>query len=141
MMKKPSKNLARAALVLLLAVLSSMGAWAENRIIVVWMNDGSKTNVQFSDMPEFTYADGYVTLQTNSPSITLSWPIASVKELTFEDVATGIKATGLDIVSDRLDVYDLNGKLVKSHAKSVSEVPKGTYIVKDGSVSIKVVRK
>ena len=125
MMKKPSKKLARAALVLLLAVLSSTGAWAENRIIVVWMNDGSKTNVQFSD----------------SPSITLSWPIASVKELTFEDVATGIKATGLDIVSDRLDVYDLNGKLVKSHAKSVSEVPKGTYIVKDGSVSIKVVRK
>ena len=64
--------------------------------------------------------------------------------MTFENVSTGIrdvKATGLDILSDQMTVYDLSGKVVKKQIKSLSELPKGVYIVKDGSVTIKVVRK
>ena len=141
------KNLlARAAMTLLFALLCSTGAWAEDKApgIVVWMNDGSKTAVLFADMPEFTYADGYITLQSNSPSTALSWPIENLQKFTFEQVSTGIrdiKSTGLDILSDKMEVYDLSGKLIKSRVKSLSELPKGTYIVKDGSVTIKVVRK
>lgn len=129
---------------LLLAVLSSAGAWAQDAKIIVWLNNGDKSEVLFSDMPEFTYADGYVTLQSNNPSTTLSWPIENLQKFTFEEVSTGIrdvKATGLDIYSDKLSVYDLNGRLVRQNVKSLSELPKGVYIVKDGSVTIKVVRK
>ena len=145
-MKQKTNQLARAAMTLLLAVLCSIGVRAEDKAmgIVVWMNDGSKTAVLFSDMPEFTYADGYVTLQSNNPSTTISWPLETVKKLTFEDISTGIgdiKDTGLDILSDKMAVYDLSGKLVKQRIKSLSELPKGTYIVKDGSVTFKVVRK
>ena len=145
-MRKKTNLLARAAMTLLLALLCSTGAWAQDTApgIVVWMNDGNKTAVLFSDMPELTYADGYVTLQSTTPSTTLSWPIENLQKLTFEQVSTGIryiKVDGLDILSDNLTVYDLNGRLVKKNVKSLSELPKGVYIVKDGSVTIKVVRK
>lgn len=135
---------------LFLALLCSAGAWAQDEepsndpAIIIWLNDGSKTTVLFSDMPEFTYTDGYVTLQSNNPSTTLSWLIDDLQKLTFGDASTGIrdiKVDGLDILSDNLTVYDLNGRLVKRNVKSLSELPKGVYIVKDGNVTIKVVRK
>ena len=143
-MKKKTNLWARAAMMLLFAVLSSTGAWAQEKAksIVVWLNDGNKTEVLFSDMPEFTYADGSVILKSQKTD--LSWPISNLKEFTFEEVETAIrsiKVGDLDILSDRCAVYDLNGRLVKQQIKSLSELPTGTYIVKDGSVTIKVVRK
>ena len=131
-------------MVLLLAVLSSVGVWADDAKIIVWLNDGNKSEVLFADFPELTYADGYVSISSNSPSTTLSWPIEKLQKLTFENSITAIrdvKATGLDLLSDRFDAYDLSGKLVKKQIKSLSELPRGEYIVKDGRVTIKVVRK
>ena len=144
-MKKTRTNLMRMAMLLFLTVLSSTGAWAEDKAkgIVVWLNDGNKTEVLFSDMPEFTYSDGNVTLKSTTTE--LSWPIANLQRFTFEDVVvTGIRditSTGLDILADNCDAYDLNGRLVKRNVKSLSELPVGTYVVKTGSVTIKVVRK
>lgn len=130
---------------LLLALLCSAGVRAaQDAKIIVWLNDGNKTEVLFADMPEFTYADGNISLQSNSPSTTLSWPIENLQKLTFENVTTAIrevKVTGLDILSDGMTAYDLNGRMIKQNVKSLSELPKGVYIVKDGSVTIKVVRK
>ena len=144
-MTKTNKNiLPRAAMTLLLTLLSSTGAWADNAKIIVWLNDGNKSEVLFADMPELTYADGYVSIQSNSPSTMLSWPIENLQKFTFEEVSTAIrdvKATGLDILSDQMSVYDISGKMVKKQIKSLSELPRGVYIVKDGSVTIKVVRK
>lgn len=135
----------RVAMTLLLTVFCSVGMRAEDKAkgIVVWLNDGNKTEVLFSDMPEFTYADGNVTLK--SATTELSWPIANLQKLTFEDVSVSgirdISATGLDLLSDKFDVYDLSGRLLKRQVKSLSELPAGTYIVKTGSVTVKVVRK
>ena len=137
-------SLARVAGVLLLAVLGTLGARAENAKIIVWLNDGNKSEVLFADMPELTYADGNVNIQSNSPSTTFSWPIGNVQKLTFENLETGIRdieATGLDLLSDHFDAYDLSGKMIRKGIKSISELPKGAYIIKDGKVTFKVVRK
>lgn len=143
-MKKLNTKLASVAAALLLALTIPAGAWADSGKIIVWMNDGSTVPVLFSDMPEFTYADGYVTLQSANPSTALSWPIESLQKLTFENIATGIKdvkATGLDIMSENATAYDTDGRIVKTGLKSLSELPKGVFIIKDGDVTIKVVRK
>ena len=127
---------------LLLVVLGTLGARAENAKIVVWLNDGNKSEILFADMPEFVYQDGNVTMKSSATE--LSWPISNLQKLTFENLDTGIrdiKTTGLDLLSDHFDAYDLNGKLIRKGAKSLSELPAGTYIVKDVSVTIKVVRK
>ena len=135
-------SLARVAGVLFLALLGTLGARAENAKIIVWLNDGNKSEVLFADMPEFTYADGNVTMKSSATE--LSWPITNLQKLTFENLETGIRdieATGLDLLSDHFDAYDLSGKMIRKGIKSISELPKGAYIIKDGKVTIKVVRK
>lgn len=134
----------KTLLTLLLAILTA-SAWAADAKIVVWLNDGSKTEVLFNQMPEFTYQDGNVSIQNGST--TLSWSLANLQKFTFEAVAappTDIKDVK---TADKLDiakgcaVYDLSGKLVKKQIRSLSELPAGTYILKDGSVTTKVVRR
>ena len=85
-MKKKTNLFARAAMMLLLAVLSSIGVRAQEAKIIVWLADGNKSEVLFADMPELTYADGNVNIQSNSPSTTFSWPIENVQKLTFENI-------------------------------------------------------
>ena len=148
-MKTTKLLLARAAAMLLLVVLNPLGAWAQDDTeskIIVWLKDGSKTEVLFNQMPEFTYQDGNVSIQNGST--TLSWALANLKKFTFEDIeqsnTTDIKdlktTPKLDITKGCV-VYDLSGKLVKRQIRSLSELPKGTYILKDGSVTTKVVKR
>ena len=119
---------------------------AKDAKIVVWLKDGSKTEVLFNQMPEFLYADGRVSLQNGTTE--LSWLLADLKKFTFEDVQPSTPTAIKDIASPaKLDlvggcaVYDLNGRLVKKHVNSLTELPKGVYVVNDGSVTTKVIRK
>lgn len=145
-MKKKTNLLARAAM-LLLAVLGSVGVWAQDEaanepVIIIWLNDGNKAEVLFDEMPVFTFDNGVVTL--NGEETELSWPLENLNKFTFGYVSTSIrdvKTTGLDILSDNCVAYDLNGRVVKQNLKSLSELPKGTYIIKNGRVTTKVVRK
>ena len=129
-------------LFLLIALLPSAMGWADDGKMTVWLAGDKTVQVLFSETPEITYADGNVTLKGTNTELT--WPIEDVKKLTFNDEATDIAevpATGLDILSDGYDAYDFSGKLVKQQVKSLSELPAGKYILKNGSVTIKVVRK
>ena len=61
-----------------------------------------------------------------------------------ESVITDIKAlpiAGKLDLSKGCAVYDLNGKLVKERINSLSELSPGVYIVDDGSVTTKVIRR
>ena len=147
-MKRKNNLLARTAMVLLLAALSSVGAWAQdeeptyNPVIVISLNDGSNQQVLFDEMPEFTLDNGVMALK--GETVEMSWPLENLNKFTFGYVSTGIrsvKATGLDILSDQMSVYDLNGKMVKKQIHSLSELPKGVYIISNGRVTTKVVRK
>ena len=130
----------------LLLTLFAVGIWAADAKIVVWLNDGSKTEVLFNQMPEFTYQDGNVSIQNGST--TLSWSLANLKKFTFEDVEASkptdikdVKTTPKLDIAKGCAVYDLSGRLVKRQIRSLSELPQGTYILKDGSVTTKVVKR
>ena len=55
---KRYKNWVRAAMLLLLTMLTTTGAWADQSKIIVWLKDGSKTEVPFDKIPEFVYDNG-----------------------------------------------------------------------------------
>lgn len=129
----------------LLFALIGLNVWADDAKIIVWLNDGNKTEILFTEMPEFLYADGNVSVQNGGTQ--LSWPLTNLHKFTFENVAstpTDIKdvktAAKLDIAKG-CAVYDLSGRLIKKQVNSLSELPAGTYILKDGSVTTKVVRR
>lgn len=131
----------------LLLTLFAVGTWAQDATasepaIIIWLNDGNKAQVLFSEMPVVTYDNGVLMLKGEETE--LSWPLENVNKFTVDNVATSIrdiKTTDLDLLSDKLTVYDLNGRLVKQNIKSLSELPKGVYVIKNGSVTTKVVRK
>jgi hypothetical protein len=132
----------------LLLTLFAVGTWAADAKIIVWQKDGNTTEILFNEMPEFLYADGNVSVQNGGT--TLSWPLANLEKFTFEDVAPSVPTvpTGVkEVQKPKLDimkgcaVYDLSGRLVKEQIRSLSELPKGTYILKDGSVTTKVVKR
>ena len=137
---------AKQILLTLLLTLFAVGVWADDAKIIVWQKDGKTTEILFNQMPEFMYQDGNVSIQNGST--TLSWALANLKKFTFEDIeqsnTTDIKdpktTPKLDITKG-CAVYDLSGKLVKQQIRSLSELPKGTYILKDGSETIKVVKQ
>lgn len=140
----------KTILTLLLAFLT-MGVWAQETAdakIVVWQKDGKTTEVLFNQMPEFRYADGNVSVQNGGT--TLSWSLATLDKFTFEDIEASVPLvpTGMkEVQQPKLDivkgcaVYDLSGNLVKRQIRSLSELPKGTYILKDGSVTTKVMKR
>ena len=136
-------------LLTLLLCLVSFGASAQETAeakIIVWQKDGNKTAILFNQMPEFLYADGNVSIQNGST--TLSWSLANLQKFTFEDVEASkptdikdVKTTPKLDIAKGCAVYDLSGRLVKRQIRSLSELPKGTYILKDGSVTTKVVKR
>ena len=126
----------------LLLTLVGLSVWADDAKIIVWLNDGNKTEVLFSQMPVFSFDNGVMTLKGETTE--MSWPLEKLDKFTFGYLATGIrdvKTTDLDILSDQMAVYDLNGRLIRQNIKSLSELPKGVYIIKNGRVTTKVVRK
>ena len=135
----------RQTLLTLLLALTGLSAWADDAKIIVWQNDGGKTEILFNQMPEFTYQDGTVSILNGGT--TLSWPLANLQKFTFEDIQPSVVTDIKNVTTPRLDitrgcaVYDLSGRLVKRQIRSLSELPKGTYILKDGTVTTKVVRK
>lgn len=136
-------------LILMLAfTLVGLNAWAGDSKIIVWQKDGSTTEILFNQMPEFLYDNGNVSLENGDTQ--LSWPLSSLEKFTFENVVPSdpsLPTDVKDVEEPKLDiakgcaVYDLNGRLVKEMIRSLSELPKGTYILNDGSVTTKVVRK
>ena len=132
----------------LLLTLFAVSTWAQNEepsrepVIIIWLNDGSKTEVLFDEMPVVTYDNGVLMLKGEETE--LSWSLENVNKFTIGNAASGIrdvKTADLDLLSDKLTVYDLNGRLVKKNVKSLSELPKGVYVIENGRVTTKVVRK
>ena len=138
----------RIILTMLIAFITT-AIWAQeanDAKIIVWLKDGTKTEILFNQMPEFTYQDGNVSIQNGST--TLSWSLANLQKFTFEDIEQSnttdikdLKTTPKLDITKGCAVYDLSGKLVKRQIRSLSELPKGTYILKDGSVTTKVVKR
>ena len=83
---KRNNNWVRAAMLLLLTTLTTTTVWADGSKIIVWLKDGSKTEVPFETMPEFLYDKGTISLKGNEAE--LSWELVNLDKFTFETEET-----------------------------------------------------
>jgi hypothetical protein len=74
------------AILTLLLTFFVLGVWADQSKIIVWLKDGSKTEVPFDKMPEFVYDNGMISLKGNEAE--LSWELVNLDKFTFETEET-----------------------------------------------------
>jgi hypothetical protein len=122
---KQKTFLARAAMTLLLAVLGSIGAWAQNKtayepVIVIWLNDGNSRQVLFDEMPVFTFDNGVVTLKGEETE--QSWPLGNMNKLTFSLNKVLIKGdVNKDGIVDEADIQEINNYIFGNPSANIQK--------------------
>lgn len=135
---------------LLLAVVSmflcSISAFAQNTLNIHQKN-GGVVSYAFSEKPVVTYADGGITLTTTH--VDVYFPLSELVKFTFEDDQQG--STGILRTlgtSDDVLIYDTAGVLVHTAKEtdgkttfSTANLPAGTYIIKNGKTTYKIIKR
>ena len=114
---KRYKNWVRAAMLLLLTMLTSNGTWADTKV-TVWLNDGTKTDVQFAKNPVITYADGTLTLTSTSGD--KSWPLSQLRKLTFGEGQT------MQVKTEEGDAVEVDIEVETSYASKEAVITSAT---------------
>ena len=135
-------NYLRYKLFLMLSLMA-LTTKADESKIIIWFNDSSKMEVLFQKLPLFEYSDGNLTLRCKNTDIT--WSISHLSKFTIENATSTeteiheIPLQKLNVKLECCEVYNLSGKKYPKKIRSLIELPKGSYIVKEGSITTKVV--
>ena len=106
---------------------------ADYNYLVFTLNDGSEQAIVATDL-NITFTDGNLVATTGNETLA-SIPLASLQKMQFsESNTTGIRALSLDSQDDIKAIYDLQGRMMPLN----TQLPKGTYIIKTSSRTIKV---
>lgn len=109
---------------------------AEPVKMIVWQTDGSQTILPLTDKPKVTCSDTLVVITTDS--VEVNYPLKKLRKFTFE-IPTSVAV--LQAAPQERAVYDLNGRLVTQEFDTFDDLPRGIYIVREGEVTYKVMRR
>ena len=122
--------------------------------LIVHQKSGGTVMFAFKEKPVLTYrsSDGITYLVVSEGQESVSYPFPDVQKLTFDDVAddmiTRITApTGA--APQPTYIYNVSGMLVRTlqpsdddnTSASLEGLPAGTYIVKNGTTSYKIIKR
>ena len=150
-----------------LLLMMVVGLWAQNTTqrLVVWQKSGEKVYFDLEEQPRTTFEGSQLVITTSKT--TVFYQLENVLRFTYEGTMTAIDGPRLkpgeirflqgedmmafDGLADGLDisVYSLDGKLLKtlkSHGGeqtviSLAGYPTGTYIVKVGDATYKLLKR
>jgi hypothetical protein len=101
----------------------------------------------FAQDPKVTFPTGE-TLAVTSDSLTVEFPFSEIEKITMEDGVTRVEQLDVKDGEGDVTIYDLQGRQVlRLAARSegtrvdLSVLPAGTYVVKDGHRSYKVMKR
>ena len=151
----------------ILLLMLAMTTWAQDATqrLVVWQKSGEKVYFDLTEEPETTFEGTQLVIKTTKT--TAYYQLENVLRYTYEGTKTAIDGPKLrpgEIVfrqgadqmafeglSDgtRIDIYTLDGKLLKSQTArssqqsvvSLASQPAGTYIVKVGDATYKFLKR
>ncbi len=131
-----------------LLLLAANASWAETALFV-HQKGGGVVEFAFSEKPVVTYSEGHLIISVENASV--SYPLSNMDKFTFgelDDDVTRIVAPA-SAAPQPTFIYNIEGKLVRSYqpsdsratSASVEGLPAGTYVIKNGNTSYKVLKK
>ena len=123
----------RLTILTLLSVITMATRAADYNYLVFTLNDGSEQVIVATNL-NITFTDGNL-VATTANEILATIPLATLQKMQFsESNTTDISGLQLDSQDDIKAIYDLQGRTMPLN----TQLPKGTYIVKTSSRTIKV---
>ena len=136
-------------LFLSLLTLLAATAWADTTLIV-HQKSGGTVEFAFSEKPVVTYSEGY--LVVTAQERTVQFPMSNMQKFTFgeieEDQVTRITPP-VNVAPQPTYIYGIDGKLMRTLKPSgdgttpanLDGLPAGTYVIKNGTTTYKVLKK
>lgn len=131
----------------ILLLLCSISNASAQTVLNVHTASGEIVSYSFSDKPQVSYTDASIVIKTTK--VQVEYPIYKLKKFTFSTLAD--KVDELIVKSSNtndIHIYSTNGNIVKTiktkekhKTIDTSELPRGTYIVKNGSITYKIYKK
>ena len=123
----------RLMILTLLSVITLATRAADYNYLVFTLNDGSEQAIVATNL-SITFTDGNLVATTADETLA-TIPLTTLQKMQFsESNTTAISALPLDGQDDIKAIYDLQGRMMPLN----TQLPKGTYIVKASSRTIKV---
>lgn len=132
-------------ILLILFLCCSVFSFAQNTLNV-HQKDGTVVKYAFSEKPVATYTTAGIHLATTK--VEVDYPLANLEKFTFSNEANAIDVLTTEGTGDDVHIYNTNGVLLRTVKQtdgtasfSTSDLPKGIYIIKNGSTTYKIVKK
>lgn len=123
----------KTMILILLSVITLVTRAADYNYLVFTLTDGSEQAIVAANL-NITFTDGNLVATTANETLA-TIPLASLQKMQFSETNTaGISALPIDGQDNIKAIYDLQGHMMPLD----TQLPKGTYIVKTSSRTIKV---
>ena len=132
----------------LLTLFAATASWAETALIV-HQKSGGTVEYSFSEKPVVTYSEGYVVISGEGASV--MYPISDMQKFTFGEVSENVTriTAPANEAPQPTRIYSVDGKLMRTFqpgengatSASLDGLMSGTYIIKNGKTSYKVLKR
>ena len=132
----------------LLALFATTTIWAETALFI-HQESGEIVEISFAERPVVTYNEGRLIVSVESASI--SFPLANLEKFTFGEVDENVTRITVpaNVTPQPTFIYSVDGKLMRTYkpeedgstSASLEGLPAGTYVIKNGKVSYKYLKR
>lgn len=133
----------RFLLLLLFTVLFCISNCFANSTVNIHQKSGEVYSCSFKDKPIITYKENILCL--SSASVKIEYPLSELVKLTFSENGSDIESLQVDGNNVEVSIYSINGQLLKSGTGSfmldIKDLQSGAYIIKQGEITTKIIKK
>lgn len=134
----------------LLTLFTATMSWADTALFI-HQKSGGYVEYSFSEKPVVTYSEGYLIIAASGATSRVLYPLSNVMKFTFGEVDEHVTrvVAPVNTAPQPTYIYSIDGKLMRtfqpsedgSTSASLEGLPGGTYVVKNGKTSYKVLKK
>lgn len=132
----------------LLTLFATTAIWAETALFV-HQESGEIIEISFAEKPVVTYNEGRLVISAENASV--SFPLANLEKFTFGEVDENVTRiiAPANATPQSTFIYSVDGKLMRTYkpgengstSASLEGLPAGTYVIKNGKVSYKYLKR